>query len=62
MPELSSKGLMRRASLDVSLKFEIEGDEVNNGKLKATFHFILPPGSYATVVMREFMKADPLMY
>jgi tRNA pseudouridine13 synthase len=62
MPELSSKGFMRRASLDVSLKFETEGDEVNNGKLKAVFHFILPPGSYATVVMREFMKSDPLMY
>jgi len=25
-----------------------------------TFEFALPKGSYATVVLREFLKADPI--
>ena len=29
---------------------------------KVTFEFSLPAGSYATIVLREFMKTDPSGY
>lgn len=62
MPELSSEGLLRDACIETSPSFEIGGDELNEGKLKCTVEFTLPKGSYATVVLREFMKTEPLNY
>jgi tRNA pseudouridine13 synthase len=62
MPELSSEGLLRDASIDVEPVFEIAEDEVNEGMLKCAVEFSLPMGSYATVLLREFMKSDPLNY
>jgi tRNA pseudouridine13 synthase len=56
MPELSSRGSIRDASMeaDVSYLFLEDGSIV--------FNFFLPKGNYATMVMREFMKTDPLNY
>lgn len=62
MPELSSEGLLRDACIEANPSFEIRGDEINEGKLKSTVEFTLPKGSYATVVLREFMKTEPLSY
>ncbi len=62
MPELSSKGLLRDACIEAKLNFEIDSDEINEGKLKCIVEFELPKGSYATVVLREFMKTEPMNY
>jgi tRNA pseudouridine13 synthase len=56
LPELSSRGAMRMASLKTNLSWEM-GKE---GSVQ--FKFFLPKGNYATMVMREFMKTDPLNY
>ncbi|MDI6655464.1 MAG: tRNA pseudouridine(13) synthase TruD [Candidatus Hydrothermarchaeota archaeon] len=62
MPELSSEGLLRDACIETSPDFEIDEDEINEGKLKCIVSFDLPRGSYATVVLREFMKTEPMSY
>jgi len=49
-PDLGSPGLRRSALLKVEPSCEIEEDE------SALLKFSLPPGSYATVVLREYMK------
>ncbi|MDY9924729.1 tRNA pseudouridine(13) synthase TruD [Methanosarcina sp.] len=59
-PEMSSKGTRRELLLQVEPKFEIGEDELNPGKSKAVLEFMLPKGSYATTVLREYMKVDPL--
>ena len=56
MPELSSRGFLRDAFIEIDPDFEIR--DVQNVLVR----FSLPTGSYATVVMREFMKTDPLNY
>lgn len=60
IPEMSSKGIRREILLQVEPKFEIAKDELNPGKSKAVLEFMLPKGSYATTVLREYMKVDPL--
>ncbi|MEE8402182.1 MAG: tRNA pseudouridine(13) synthase TruD, partial [Candidatus Hydrothermarchaeaceae archaeon] len=55
MPELSMEGQYRDAFIKVRPKFTVNEDGY-------TCEFDLPRGSYATVVLREFMKADPLSY
>ncbi|MFH1773827.1 MAG: tRNA pseudouridine(13) synthase TruD [Methanobacteriota archaeon] len=62
MPELSSEGLLRDACIETSPDFEIDEDEINEGKLKCIVSFDLQRGSYATVVLREFMKTEPMSY
>ncbi len=37
---------------------EISEDEFNEGKLKTRISFALPPGSYATIPLKEIMKAE----
>lgn len=59
-PEMSSKGTRREVLLQVEPKFEVGEDELNPGKSKAVLEFMLPKGSYATTVLREYMKVDPL--
>lgn len=59
-PEMSSKGIRREVLLQVEPKFEVSEDELNPGKSKAVLEFMLPKGSYATTVLREYMKVDPL--
>ena len=60
IPEMSSKGTRREILLQVEPKFEVGEDELNPGKSKAVLEFMLPKGSYATTVLREYMKVDPL--
>lgn len=60
IPEMSSKGARREILLQVEPKFEVNEDELNPGKSKAVLEFMLPKGSYATTVLREYMKVDPL--
>ncbi len=60
IPEMSSKGTRREVILQVEPKFEVGEDELNPGKSKAVLEFMLPKGSYATTVLREYMKVDPL--
>jgi tRNA pseudouridine13 synthase len=60
IPEMSSKGTRREILLQVEPKFEVSDDELNPGKSKVVLEFMLPKGSYATTVLREYMKTDPL--
>jgi tRNA pseudouridine13 synthase len=60
IPEMSSKGIRREVLLQAEPKFEVSDDELNPGKSKVVLEFMLPKGSYATTVLREYMKADPL--
>ena len=60
IPEMSSKGARREILLQVEPKFEVNEDELKPGKSKAVLEFMLPKGSYATTVLREYMKVDPL--
>ena len=55
MPELSSPGTLRNACIEANIEYEIKDDS-------CIFEFSLPKGSYATVILREFMKSDPLNY
>jgi tRNA pseudouridine13 synthase len=57
LPDLSSKGTRRPVLVPVAVTCnEIQEDDRNPGRLKATLEFFLPKGSYATVVLREYMK------
>nr|MDO8099850.1 tRNA pseudouridine(13) synthase TruD [Candidatus Njordarchaeota archaeon] len=61
MPEISSTGAFRPIII-ISKYFKVTPSSSNTkNESKATFEFSLPRGSYATVVLREFMKnEDPL--
>jgi len=56
-PALSSRGIKRKALL-----FEKVDYELNLAESACKFKFYLPKASYATCVMREFMKAEPINY
>ncbi len=56
MPELSSKGLRREIILPFKPEFSAAEDELNAGKTKLVLEFSLQKGSYATTVLREYMK------
>lgn len=60
MKKVGSTGQRREILLKVKPEYFIEEDELNSGKLKANLSFSLPKGSYATVVLREYMKTDPI--
>jgi len=62
MPELASAGGSRPACLETAIGYSVGDDGLHPGKKKCVVEFDLPPGSYATVVLREFMKADPRDY
>jgi tRNA pseudouridine13 synthase len=62
VPEYSTRGFMREACIEPEVGLEVGGDELNPGRTSFTADFALPKGSYATVVMREYMKTDPLNY
>jgi tRNA pseudouridine13 synthase len=53
-PGLGSRGARRTALLSVLPRHSIEGDS-------ALLEFFLPAGSYATVVLREYMKSGKLI-
>ncbi len=56
MPELSSKGLRREIILPFKPEFSVAEDELNAGKTKVVLGFSLQKGSYATTILREYMK------
>lgn len=62
MPELSTRGFYRDACIETEIEITTHEDDLNPGREAFTASFILPKGCYATVVMREFMKTDPLNY
>lgn len=62
MPEYSTRGYHRDACIETEIDLTAQEDEHNPGKKAFTASFTLPRGSYATVVMREFMKTDPVNY
>jgi tRNA pseudouridine13 synthase len=53
IPELTSAGRWREALLPVT-------PAIAPGEKLARSRFFLPKGSYATTVLREYMKADPI--
>jgi tRNA pseudouridine13 synthase len=53
-PDLGSRGARRTALLGVSPESLVQGDQ-------AVLKFFLPAGSYATVVLREYMKSGSLI-
>ncbi|HWQ20494.1 MAG TPA: tRNA pseudouridine(13) synthase TruD [Methanotrichaceae archaeon] len=53
-PDLGSRGARRAALLRVSPEHSVQGDQ-------AVLKFFLPAGSYATVVLREYMKSGNLI-
>nr|MDO8132722.1 tRNA pseudouridine(13) synthase TruD [Candidatus Njordarchaeum guaymaensis] len=58
MPEISSTGTFRPAII-ISKYFKVTpSSSTIKNESKATFEFSLARGSYATVVLREFMKND----
>ena len=56
MPEISSKGLRREIILPFKPEFCTEVDEINTGRSKVVLSFSLQKGSYATIILREYMK------
>lgn len=60
MPEMASKGLRREILIHSEPSFQVDEDELNPGKSKAVLDFTLPKGCYATTVLREYMKVEPL--
>ncbi|NHJ48479.1 MAG: tRNA pseudouridine(13) synthase TruD [Asgard group archaeon] len=61
LPALKFPGLNRRIKLNPKdFGYSTSLDSENNTEV--TFQFSLTSGSYATVILREFMKASPLVY
>ncbi|RLG36348.1 tRNA pseudouridine(13) synthase TruD [Methanosarcinales archaeon] len=56
IPELRSEGHFRNIAVHVNIERVDIGDDELYGDKKVRFKFFLPKASYATVVMREFMK------
>ncbi|MDV0445006.1 tRNA pseudouridine synthase D [Methanimicrococcus sp. At1] len=59
-PEVASRGLRKEILLEVEPAVTVESDDLFDGKTKMTLEFKLPKGSYATTVLREYMKTNPL--
>ncbi|MEA2032986.1 MAG: tRNA pseudouridine(13) synthase TruD [Euryarchaeota archaeon] len=58
--EISSKGIRRPVLVPVKVELsgeEVSDDDMNPGRNKVNLKFFLPKGSYATVVLREYMKS-----
>lgn len=59
--EWSSKGTRRALTVPVrGFECSATSDETHPGRTAVVFSFELPPGSYATAVLREFMKSGRL--
>lgn len=58
MPQISSKGSLRTALMPIRDQKvdKVSEDNANLGKMMMSLSFSLMKGSYATVVLREFMK------
>jgi tRNA pseudouridine13 synthase len=62
MPELGVAGSSREAFLDVDPEVSLRHDPSTNDGESVEVQFSLPKAAYATTVLREFMKTDPLNY
>jgi tRNA pseudouridine13 synthase len=62
LPELAMPGSKRRAAVKAEISYTLAQDELHSGMKKLVVRFFLPPGSYATSLLREYMKAEPLDY
>ena len=62
LPELAMPGSARKAAVNTRVSHTLAPDELHEGMKKLVVRFFLPPGSYATTVLREYMKAEPLDY
>ncbi|MCG8502627.1 MAG: tRNA pseudouridine(13) synthase TruD, partial [Firmicutes bacterium] len=60
IPDMASRGLRREILIHCEPSFQVDEDELNPGKSKAILDFTLPKGCYATTVLREYMKVEPL--
>ena len=59
IPNLSSSGSRRPILTPVkNLEFKLNDDELNESNFALTLKFELQKGSYATSLLREFMKSD----
>jgi len=57
VPELSSEGNFRKIFVEIEdFRVSYHKDELNRGKLKAVLDFKLPPGSYATLVVKKMFS------
>lgn len=57
IPDIGSEGTRRPILMPVKIiGKEVSEDELNEEKRKTKLNFFLPKGSYATVVLREYMK------
>jgi tRNA pseudouridine13 synthase len=61
IPELASRGGVRSASVEADISFSLQGCQLD-GKTSCCLSFTLPKGSYASVVLREIMKTNPINY
>ncbi len=62
MPELGVEGSARAGVVDVAPEVSLpRGHSIGDGDL-VDVRFDLPKASYATTILREFMKTDPLNY
>ncbi len=61
MPDASARGSLRRAIAPILSLGVSENEPTDQNGLSLRFHFTLHKGSYATVLLREFMKPkDPV--
>jgi len=61
IPYISSSGSRRSLLSSVkNLQYELNNDDLNDGKLALTLKFELKKGCYATSLLREFMKSDDI--
>lgn len=60
IPQLASKGQRREILLNVKPQYWIQEDSLNVEKQQITMEFTLAKGSYATTVLREYMKVEPI--
>jgi len=59
LPELASEGAERKVQVAVKdFISKWEEDEFNKGKKKVTLAFTLPPGAYATMVVKQLFEED----
>lgn len=59
-PQLASKGKRREILLNVKPEYSIKKDDLNENKNQVIMKFMLPKGSYATTILREYLKVEPL--
>ena len=59
-PEVASRGLRKEILLEVEPLASVSNDLLFDGRTMLTLEFKLPKGSYATTVLREYMKTNPL--